>query len=241
MSSYHYKRERVNTPSLADSLKLLDDRPKIPWSTKAEAAAGRTFRRLWIQKQIAEHRSLTPVPQRLPRAISGGCIFAAAVGRRIFGGDIQANWHHVWLSFDHRIIDLTGLSSVPLERAVREHAQMLRDRGYTVRLRPDGTYQVILDIPGQIISQPSIDPPTFFEHDPKHLEESEYEEMLASVVPPSHSMERPDHQRHFLQTLNKQKSTSNRKIPCTIQSNCEKGDPAGPPGSKIPKVAVATP
>jgi len=81
----------VKPPSLSTSLTLLDDRPKIPWSAKAEAAAGRTFRRLWTQKQITEGRRIRPLPQHIPRAISGGCVFAAAIGRRIFGGDIQAN------------------------------------------------------------------------------------------------------------------------------------------------------
>jgi hypothetical protein len=106
------------------------------------------------------------MPRHTPKAVSGGCFYAAALARNLFGGNIRGNWQHVWIEYQNIRIDLTGLADVSIAQATRTHVAMLRRQQCTVTTLPNGNFGVERHHPdGQSYHQPNLDPTNFFVHD----------------------------------------------------------------------------
>ena len=178
----------MNIPALRIILAQLSTEPPIAWTPARDRAAGRLFRRIWLDHEIERGYRSGPAPQHTPRCLSGGCIFGATVAHALFGGEIRTNWQHVWLKRGETIVDFTGLADVPLERAIQDHIRMLRNRGFAVTRNGDGTYRVQNPAAAITIGSPRcdetlVDPKTFFVHDPTRLRSTEFRLILSSVVP----------------------------------------------------------
>lgn len=160
-------------------------------SQESVANAGLAFREHWYAyAQRHKDRNLDAAHLRALGAAPGGCIFAAATAHRLFGGEVEGNWHHVWLRVEGALVDLTGLADLPPTDAIRLHVAMLADRGYHVEARPDGGHAVTLPWRDSFIQYPTILPAALLSPDRAHLRSREFRDVYASVLPRSHAWAR---------------------------------------------------
>jgi len=176
-------------------LAQLDTASKIPATEKTLDHCGEMFRSLWMAKEVLDGYR-TVQPRYTPKAVSGGCFYAAALARNLFGGDLHGNWQHVWIENKNVRIDLTGLADVSLEQATRVHLAMLRRQRCTVKKLPDGQFTVQRHTIDGWYQQPNVDPATFFVHDKTAITSPDATITLAKTI--SHALLWGDLIRQYL-------------------------------------------
>src|ERR1035437_5037854 len=55
--------------------------------------------------------------KEVPPDLAGACKFCALFAQELFGGELKANWFHVWVSLDGNVLDLTDAQGVSVEQS----------------------------------------------------------------------------------------------------------------------------